>query len=78
MGYFRESVPLGGWPDRPLKLTAVEAATGIFETWDRDSGVPIEMAVASNCAVPGLFPPVTIKGKRYTDGGVRSAQRGAM
>jgi NTE family protein len=72
VGYFRDALPLGAWPERPLMLTAVEAATGAFQTWDRDSGVQIEMAVASSCSVPGLFPPVTIKGKRYTDGGVRS------
>jgi NTE family protein len=70
--YFRDNVPVTEWPERPLKLTAVDAANGSFQTWDRDSGVPIWTAVASSCAVPGLFPPVTIHGKRYTDGGVRS------
>jgi NTE family protein len=70
-GYFRELVP-ADWPATPLKLTAVEAATGAFQAWDRDSGVPLYLAAASSCSVPGLFPPVTINGKRYTDGGVRS------
>jgi NTE family protein len=28
--------------------------------------------VASSCTVPGLFPPVTIGGRRYIDGGVWS------
>jgi NTE family protein len=50
----------------------VEASTGAFQVWDRDSGVPLATAVASSCAVPGLFPCVSIKGGRYTDGGVRS------
>ena len=72
LGYFRDNLPIDTWPERPLKLTAVDAATGAFQAWDRDSGVPIETAVASSCAVPGLFPCVTINGKRYTDGGVRS------
>ena len=29
--------------------------------------------VASSCSVPGLFPPITINGRRYIDGGMRSA-----
>jgi NTE family protein len=30
-------------------------------------------AVAASCAVPIVWPPVTIKGRRYIDGGMRSA-----
>ncbi|MGO8728014.1 MAG: patatin-like phospholipase family protein [Streptosporangiaceae bacterium] len=30
-------------------------------------------AVAASCAVPGVWPPVTIGGRRYVDGGVRSS-----
>jgi len=70
--YFREMVPVAEWPAGQLKLAAVDTATGDFQVWDRHSGAPIALAVASSCAVPGLFPPVTINGKRYTDGGVRS------
>jgi len=60
------------WPRRRLLLTAVDAESGAFRVWDRDSGVDIRRAVASSCAVPGLFPAVTINGRRYVDGGVRS------
>jgi NTE family protein len=70
--YFEDVVPVNEWPDKPLKLTAVDTGTGAFRVWDRDSGVPLHLAVASSCSVPGLFPPVTIGGARYTDGGVRS------
>jgi NTE family protein len=66
---------LGGqteWPERRLMLTAVDAANGEFEVWDRYSSVPLYVAVASSCTVPGLFPPVSINGKRYMDGGMRS------
>jgi NTE family protein len=70
--YFKDLVPLDEWPVTPLKLTSVDTANGGFQVWDRDSAVPIHLAVASSCAVPGMFPPVTINGKRYTDGGVRS------
>ena len=41
--------------------------------FDRDSGVPLLSAVAASCAVPGVYPPVTIDGRRYVDGGMRSA-----
>ena len=39
----------------------------------RDSGVALVDAVAASCAVPGIWPPVTINGRRYIDGGVRSS-----
>ena len=61
------------WPDRPLVVTAVDAATGEFTPFDRTSGVPLLHAVAASCAVPGVYPPVTIGGRRYVDGGMRSA-----
>jgi NTE family protein len=61
------------WPERRLVITAVEAETGEFRTFDRDSGVPLLYAVAASCAVPGVYPPVTIDGRRYVDGGMRSA-----
>lgn len=60
------------WPDRNLRLTAVDAETGEFRAWSRDDNVDIRHAVASSCAVPGLFPCVTIDARRYQDGGVRS------
>ncbi|RZU30515.1 patatin-like phospholipase family protein [Blastococcus saxobsidens] len=61
------------WPERDLTITAVDAATGEFRTFDRGSGVPLLQAVAASCAVPGVYPPVTIDGRRYVDGGMRSA-----
>jgi NTE family protein len=72
VSYFEDHLDGPAWPDRALVLTAVECETGAFETWDRDSGVSLGRAVASSCAVPGLFPAVTINGRKYTDGGVRS------
>lgn len=59
------------WP-RCFACTAVDAATGEFVVWDADSGVDLARAVASSCAVPGVFPPITISGRRYIDGGMRS------
>lgn len=58
------------WPDG-FACTAVDVTTGRFKVWDKDSGVEVQHAVASSCAVPCLFPPVTIAGERWMDGGVR-------
>ena len=52
--------------------TAVDAETGEFQVWDASTGAPLDRAVASSCAVPGIFPPITIAGRRYIDGGMRS------
>ena len=65
-------LPVHEWPDRPLLLTVVEAETGKWLTFSKDSGVGLVDAVAASCAVPGVWPPVTIDGRRYVDGGVRS------
>jgi NTE family protein len=35
--------------------------------------VPLSRAVASSCSVPGVFPAITINGRKYMDGGMRSA-----
>ncbi|MEW9527763.1 patatin-like phospholipase family protein [Microbispora sp. NPDC049125] len=67
-----ERLPIKEWPDRELLITAVDAMTGEFVVWDRAAGVPLVLAVASSCAVPMVFPPVEIGGRRYVDGGVRS------
>jgi NTE family protein len=61
------------WPQGGLLVTAVDAESGEPVVWDRDSGVPLDRAVAASCAVPAVYPPVTIGGRRYMDGGVRSA-----
>jgi NTE family protein len=66
-------LPRPEWPDRTVLLPAVEAATGTLTVFTKDSGVDLVDAVAASCAVPGVWPPVTIEGKRYIDGGVRSA-----
>lgn len=60
------------WTDRTLLVTAVDCDSGERQVWTADSGVPLALAVASSCAVPGMFPTVTIEGRRYTDGGVWS------
>ena len=60
------------WPDRDLRVTAVEAATGEFVVFDRHGEADLVHAVAASCAVPLVWPPVRIGGRAYVDGGVRS------
>jgi NTE family protein len=60
------------WPERRLLITAVDAETGEARVFDRDSGVTLVDAVAASCAVPLVWPPMTVDGRRYIDGGVRS------
>jgi NTE family protein len=47
-------------------------------TLDARSGVSLVDAVAASCAVPGVWPPVTIDGRRYMDGGVNSTVNMAL
>ncbi len=62
------------WPSEPrLRLTGVDAHSGESIEWDHRSSVPLHLAVAASCAVPCVFPPVTIGERRYMDGGIRSA-----
>ena len=66
-------LPVRDWPERRLLITAVDAVSGEFRAFDRDSGVSIVDAIGASCAVPGVWPPVTIGGRRWIDGGARSA-----
>ncbi|MGW3108090.1 patatin-like phospholipase family protein [Streptomyces sp. NPDC001100] len=61
------------WPDRALRLTAVDTATGELRVFDKDSGPALADAVAASCAVPGVWPPVSIEGRVWMDGGIHSS-----
>lgn len=66
-------LPVKEWPRTPrLVITSVDAQTGESVRFDGTTGVPLVLAVAASCAVPGVYPPVTIGNHRYVDGGVRS------
>jgi NTE family protein len=67
-----QRLPSHSWPERRLLITAVDAETGEFKVFDRDGSVPLTDAVAASCAVPLVWPPITINGRRFIDGGVRS------
>jgi NTE family protein len=66
-------LPSPRWPARALKIVAVDAESGEPRVFDSASGVSAIDAVTASCAVPGVWPPATIDGRRYVDGGVRSS-----
>jgi NTE family protein len=68
-----QRLPSHDWPDRVLRISAIDTETGELVTFDRNSGVGLVDAVAASCAVPGVWPPVTIGDRRYMDGGVGSS-----
>lgn len=63
-------LPIAHWPKRRLRLTAVDARTGIPVVFDRESGVDLVDAVAASCA-GGRFAYRIGEG-RYIDGGYRA------
>ncbi|MET3960584.1 NTE family protein [Marmoricola sp. OAE513] len=60
------------WPAGDLRITAIDIDNGRLEIFDRTSGVSVLDAVSASCAVPLVWPPVTINGTTYVDGGARS------
>lgn len=66
-------LPSHDWPDTVLRVTAIDALTGELVVFDGTSGVTLVDAVAASCAVPGVWPPVTIGDRRFIDGAVGSS-----
>jgi NTE family protein len=60
------------WLGARLRVVVVEAVTGDRRVLDASMGIDLVDAVTASCAVPGVWPPVTIGGSRYIDGGVWS------
>jgi NTE family protein len=65
-------LPSHEWPERPLKITAIDVESGERAIFDRSSGVGLVDAVAASCAVPAVWPPVTIGHRQFMDGGAGS------
>ncbi|WP_049973545.1 patatin-like phospholipase family protein [Curtobacterium sp. B18] len=70
---FAETLPSTEWPPKPLAVTAIDATDGTFRVLTAADGVPLARAVAASCSVPLVWSPVTIEGRPYVDGGMRSA-----
>ncbi|MFJ9364694.1 patatin-like phospholipase family protein [Nocardia sp. NPDC101769] len=61
-----------GWPRRDLRITAISVTTGDLQVWTPDGKATLPEALASSTSVPGVFPPISIDGTDYIDGGMRS------
>ncbi len=68
-----QRLPAHDWPASGIQVTAVDAETGELRVFDSASDASLVDAVAASSALPGIWPPVSIGGSRYIDGGVRSA-----
>jgi NTE family protein len=66
-------LPRHEWPDRPMIVTTLDAHTGELVTFDRDSGADLVDVLTAAVALPGGAPTVEIGGRRFINGGVRSA-----
>jgi NTE family protein len=71
-GVIRSRLAVHEWPDRDLRITAVDAESGEFTVFTAESGVDLVAAIAASCAVPTVWPPVEIGGRLFMDGGMRS------
>jgi NTE family protein len=60
------------WP-ATLRVTAVDADTGVLHVFDHTSGIALVDAVAASGAVPGVWPLVRIDGRSWIDGGMVSS-----
>lgn len=65
-------LPRTTWPERTLRVVAVDTETGAHVVFDAESGVDFVEAIAASCAVPGAWPAVPIGSRVYMDGGIRS------
>jgi NTE family protein len=67
------------WPEPALWICAVRRRDGRRVVFGRPGTpqVPIHLAVAASCAVPGYFAPVHIDGHSFVDGGVHSPTNAA-
>ena len=71
----RRVVPDGFGQHPNLRIVACDYATGRRVAFGRDGAPEADLAdaVAASCAIPGIYHPVTIGGRRYVDGGIYSA-----
>src|SRR5512133_2514707 len=71
----RRVVPSGWSPHPNLWILACDYATGRRVPFGRAGAPPADLAdaVAASCAIPGIYHPVKIGGRRYVDGGIYSA-----
>lgn len=67
-------LPSNNWPETRLSISALDTVTHETVILSQELGIELVDAVAASCAVPKIWPPVTIQGRKYIDGGIRSLQ----
>lgn len=79
LGMLRE-VEGASWPERDLWICAVRRRDGRRVVFGRAGSpeVPLHLAIAASCAVPGYFAPVRIGDHTYVDGGAHSPTNAAI
>jgi NTE family protein len=65
-------LPVHEWPRSSLEIPAIDAHSGERVVFTSQSDVSLVDAVAASCAVPGVWPAVSIDGRRFIDGGFPS------
>jgi len=64
---FRRTFGTDAWPDVDFRATTVNCMTGKRQVWSAAHGIELSRAVASSCAIPGFFPPISFEGQHYFD-----------
>jgi predicted acylesterase/phospholipase RssA len=66
--------------DRPLYVVAVDLNRGEAVTFGSEhwKDVPISRAVQASAAMPGLYPPVEIRGRQFVDGALRRTMNASI
>ena len=67
--FVTSELPIDAWPERELRVAAVECETGERRVFDRTSGIWLADAVTASGALAGVWPPVAFAGRSYIDGG---------
>lgn len=65
-------LPMEQWPERRVRLIALNAETGVRRAFDRESGIDLVDAVMATTAFFGSAP-VWFEGQPYIDGGFYSS-----
>lgn len=65
-------LPSHAWGPQDVRLVVVDAESGRHRLLSRESDVSIVEAVMASCAIPLVWPTVSLDGHPYMDGGMRS------
>ena len=71
-------LPSHDWPERALRIVAVDAESGEPVVFDRHSGVALVDAVAASCSNGFGVPPYTIGDHHYIDGAYRANENASL